>query len=310
MPKDRRGDYNADERLRDYVDVAERLRQFRDAYPDGSLQPLNPAEPIQIVEREVTVTEVDDQGVVVSEQKVTRTFFQYIACAYRHPKDRRPGIGIAWEPFPGLTPYTKNSEAMNAETSAWGRAVAAALASETRHVATREEVQNRNAEQNPQPEQDLSKLDEAMNILASATDRKELAHAWNWAGRYRLHDAPIPGADQGYLYRHLWKDRQAAVDAGLGEETKEPPDVAPADTWEIVRFPNGEVDQVSTLRNEVEWKKARGIPVGPQDAAEDVAQAPADADADVAQAAEQAVADGLDGTVVDPASSPEVTGGE
>jgi len=45
---------------------------------------------------------------------------------------------------PGLTPYTRNSEVMVAETSAWGRAIVAALAGDTkRGVASKEEVLNR-----------------------------------------------------------------------------------------------------------------------------------------------------------------------
>jgi hypothetical protein len=37
--------------------------------------------------------------------------------AFEARSARRPGIGMAWEPFPGRTPYTKASELMNAETS-------------------------------------------------------------------------------------------------------------------------------------------------------------------------------------------------
>lgn len=98
----------------DYVDVASRLRAFKDKHPEGSLQPVNPERPIEVVT-------IDD-----------KTFLAYTAAAYRSPDDARPGIGIAWEPFPGATNYTRNSEAQNAETSAWGRAVVAALAADTK----------------------------------------------------------------------------------------------------------------------------------------------------------------------------------
>ena len=33
----------------DYVDVAERIREFRDKHPDGSLRPLNVDKPFEIV---------------------------------------------------------------------------------------------------------------------------------------------------------------------------------------------------------------------------------------------------------------------
>jgi hypothetical protein len=75
-----------------------------------------------------------------------RTFLVYIAAAYRHPDDPRPGIGMAWEPFPGRTPYTKDSELMVAETSAWGRAIKAALLDDRSKVASLDEVRARRSE--------------------------------------------------------------------------------------------------------------------------------------------------------------------
>jgi len=111
--------------LGDYNDVAARIREFRDKYPDGSLRPADPAKPFGI------------------ETIGDRVFIVYVAAAYRNPEDPCPGIGVAWEPFPGKTSYTRDSELMNAETSAWGRAIVAALASDTKHVASRDEPQAR-----------------------------------------------------------------------------------------------------------------------------------------------------------------------
>ena len=123
---------NYSDRLDGYVDVAERIRLFRDRYPEGSLQPANLATPWEIV----TIGE--------------KTFLVYIAAAYRHPDDPRPGIGMAWEPFPGRTPYTKDSELMVAETSAWGRAIKAALLDDRSKVASLDEVRaRRTADQHP-----------------------------------------------------------------------------------------------------------------------------------------------------------------
>jgi hypothetical protein len=63
------------------------------------------------------------------------------AYAYRTADDPRPGVGHASEPIPGKTPYTKDSEWANGETSAWGRAIVAVLAADTRKgVASRDEV--------------------------------------------------------------------------------------------------------------------------------------------------------------------------
>ena len=112
--------------LSNYVDVRARIQMFREKYPNGSLQPLNHDKPYEII------TVGDKQFVV------------YVACAYRSPDDERPGVGTAMEPIPGRTPYTKDSELMNAETSAWGRAIVAALAVDhLPAIASTEEVRNR-----------------------------------------------------------------------------------------------------------------------------------------------------------------------
>jgi hypothetical protein len=117
-----------------YIDVATRIADFREKYPEGSLQPANPAEPFRIVQ-------VD--GEKKDGQRTMQTFIVYTAAAYRDREDTRPGIGMAWEIWPGRTPYTLGSELMNAETSAWGRAIIAVGASDSRHgVASREEVEN------------------------------------------------------------------------------------------------------------------------------------------------------------------------
>jgi len=120
----------ADRDLSDYIDVAERLREFRDKHPEGSLQP---SEPWRLVQA---------QGTDKTGELVQQTFLVYSAAAYRTPDDPRPGIGLAWEIFPGRTPYTRGSELMNAETSAWGRAIVAALAADTkRGIASAQEVE-------------------------------------------------------------------------------------------------------------------------------------------------------------------------
>jgi hypothetical protein len=101
-----------------YVEVRERMAWFFERYPEGSLQSEILPSPIE--------------GVVVVR-----------AYAYRHPDDPRPGVGIASEPVPGKTPYTRDSELMNAETSAWGRALAAIGAPTRDHVASANEVRAR-----------------------------------------------------------------------------------------------------------------------------------------------------------------------
>jgi hypothetical protein len=101
--------------LSEYVDVAERIRLFREKHPEGSLQS--------------TIRIPDDGSWVLCK-----------AYAYRTPNDERPGIGHSRLTIPGKTPYTKDSEVENAETSAWGRAIVAALAADTKKVASADEV--------------------------------------------------------------------------------------------------------------------------------------------------------------------------
>jgi len=115
-----------DDRLGNYNDVASRMREFFEKHPDGCLRPAEPWR-VEMVEG--------------------KAFIVYSAAAHRTPDDPNPGIGCAWEPFPGRTPYTKDSELMNAETSAWGRAILAVGAADTkRGIASQEEVRNRHAE--------------------------------------------------------------------------------------------------------------------------------------------------------------------
>lgn len=112
-----------------YKQVPERIADFKAKHPEGSLRPLNPERPYDII---------DVAG---------QTFIVYAAAAFRTPDDPAPGVGTAWEPVPGKTPYTRLSELQNAETSAWGRAIVAVLASESKAVASAEDVRNRRADQ-------------------------------------------------------------------------------------------------------------------------------------------------------------------
>lgn len=112
--------------LGSYNDVASRMREFFDKHPDGRLRPAAPWR----------VETIGD-----------KTFVVFEAAAYRTADDANPGIGTAWEPFPGRTQFTRDSELMNAETSAWGRAILAVGAADTRKgIASAEEVRNRAAE--------------------------------------------------------------------------------------------------------------------------------------------------------------------
>lgn len=113
--------------LDNYNDVPSRIAEFREKHPEGSLQ-------------QIDLQFVDLAG---------KSYVCYTAAAFRDPDDPRPGMGTAWEPVPGPTPFTKDSEVQNAETSAWGRAIIAVGAADASKIASREEVRNR-AGQEPQ----------------------------------------------------------------------------------------------------------------------------------------------------------------
>lgn len=107
-----------------YVDVATRMGEFFTTYPTGSITH-------------------DPARIVTIDQ---HTFIGVMAYAYRTPDDTRPAVGEAWEPFPGKTPYTRDSEMMNAATSATGRALAALGIGLSKSVASADEVRNRQTE--------------------------------------------------------------------------------------------------------------------------------------------------------------------
>ena len=152
--------------LSNYVDVAERIRLFFEAWPDGSIQATTP-KPVEIGDK---------------------TFLEVTATAYRTPDDTRPSIATAWEPVPGTTPYTRNSEAMNCETSAAGRALAFLGFGIRRTVASADEVANR-TEDGPDPNETFKRLTQlqpdtqsALRKLAIETGKKLTAK--------QMHDDP------------------------------------------------------------------------------------------------------------------------
>ena len=117
--------------LDNYNTVADRIAEFGAKYPDGSLR----------AKWKLVLVPVLTQAKDGSWTTIDRPILVFKAKAYRSQDDKRPGVGHASEPIPGKTPYTKDSEWANGETSAWGRAIVAVLAADTRKgVASRDEV--------------------------------------------------------------------------------------------------------------------------------------------------------------------------
>lgn len=103
-----------------YVEVKERIQAFYAAYPTGAIMTTK----VKLLEY------VGDQPPKVMVQ----------AKAYRTPDDPHPGVGTSWLNLPGRTPYTNGSEVENAETSAWGRAIAAVGILVDRGIASAQEI--------------------------------------------------------------------------------------------------------------------------------------------------------------------------
>lgn len=120
---------NYDDRLRDYVDVKTRLRQALDKYPD-----------LHVTESAPIFHEINGSTIVICEVSVRRT-----------PDDTNPVNAHATEPYPGKTPYTRDSEVANGFTSALGRALGYMGFGIEKSIASRDEVQNR--QDSPPPKQ-------------------------------------------------------------------------------------------------------------------------------------------------------------
>jgi hypothetical protein len=126
--------------LSDYVTVDERIQLFYKHHKDGRLQT-----------REVRFCEWPQPGILA------------VAEAYRTADDPHPGVGTAWEPVPGKTQFTRDSEVQNAETAAWGRAIVAlGIGSKPGQLASREEVEAR------QPDKESAAAPAVSNTTAVA----------------------------------------------------------------------------------------------------------------------------------------------
>lgn len=107
-----------------YVEVKDRIALFLADYPEGSLQ-----------------------GSYEFREVAGDTLVIYTARAYRTPDDQRPAVGTAQEFYPGRTNFTKGSEIQNAETSAWGRALAGLGIAAHEGVASADDIRKARAEQ-------------------------------------------------------------------------------------------------------------------------------------------------------------------
>lgn len=111
-----------------YVDVPTRLRMALEKYPD-----------LRVVEA----------GHNIVEFSGGKTFLVCSVAVYLTPDDTRPVTGSAWEPIPGKTKFTADSEWMVGFTSALGRALGYLGFGIEKAIASQNEVDARTSDERP-----------------------------------------------------------------------------------------------------------------------------------------------------------------
>ena len=111
--------------LQNYVDVPTRLAEAYKRWPNLRIQ--------ETVNETVTMPDGS-------------CFIRCTVTVWRDETDTLPAIATAAEPYPGKTPYTKNSEFMVGMTSALGRALGYMGCGVNKSIASRNEIE---ARQNP-----------------------------------------------------------------------------------------------------------------------------------------------------------------
>ena len=106
--------------LSNYVDVPTRFAAALERWPE-----------LRIIENRPEIITIAD-----------KTFISVTMQAWRTPDDPVPAQATCFEPFPGKTSFTRDSEQMNASTSALGR-VLGFMMSFGPKMASAEEVRNR-----------------------------------------------------------------------------------------------------------------------------------------------------------------------
>jgi hypothetical protein len=139
----------------DYIDVAERLRAWYEAYPNARIE----TSIISHTDSRVTVKALAFRGDTTDEQDTKPRPYGF--------EERPAGVGHSSMAIPGSTPYTRGSELENCETSAVGRAlVMAGLPS--KKVASSDEIRSKAGAVKPSPVvQDKQKSDDAKILLAA-----------------------------------------------------------------------------------------------------------------------------------------------
>ena len=137
-----------------YVDVPTRLKEALAQHPN-----------LRIQETAAEVVTMPDGS----------TFYRCTVTVWRDETDPIPAIATAAEPYPGKTPYTKNSEFMVGMTSALGRALGYMGFGINKSIASKNEIQ---ARQNPaKPDAQIAPISR-QSIEQGITSKQRDAKTW------------------------------------------------------------------------------------------------------------------------------------
>ena len=143
-----------------YVDVPTRLTEALKKYPNLRIQ------------------ETDAQVVTMPDGS---TFYRCTVTVYRDVDDALPAIATAAEPYPGKTPYTKNSEFMVGMTSALGRALGYMGFGVNKSIASKNEVLARQEE-----DSDIVRPERTRAVMGSKAVANDTAPSGNFASAKQI----------------------------------------------------------------------------------------------------------------------------
>lgn len=128
-----------------YVPVNDRLIEALKRWPD-----------LRVQETAFDIQKIEEQVFLICEITVWRT-----------PDDPKPSIGSVAEPFPGRTPYTRNSERAVGFTSALGRALGYMGIGIDKAMASANEVQARQDKPDRPPSGTVEPTEAQIRMLRS-----------------------------------------------------------------------------------------------------------------------------------------------
>jgi len=134
-----------------YVDVPTRLKDALDKHPN-----------LRIQETAAEVVTMPDGS----------TFYRCTVTVWRDETDLIPAIATAAEPYPGKTPYTKNSEFMVGMTSALGRALGYMGFGINKSIASRNEIEARQDPKKPDAQIAPIRREQATSHPKSASQKQ------------------------------------------------------------------------------------------------------------------------------------------